>query len=328
MIIKAIFKFCIILISACGIPSATLSFAFQGEEFTTATHSVSFYKKFDGSRQWNKKSSFAGIAADSQKLTNETAKRVSNSTKISSIALVLGANYLYYSNFQNVWWDNKPSGFYFVNDWYRNYALEQDKCSHFFAAQFMARQWAVAFETLGWPRRRAYLLAAFSALLTETGTEILDGFQPRFRFSIPDYIADIDGAFYPYLQEVYPILRDLKMKISYHASPFYLSGGINIFEDYDGMTFWWSYNFRKLMPAKIKKFWPKFIWIALGYGVNQVWTGPHRSRELYLAIDFDFSYLPVKNRILRYLLNLVDQVHLGAPTLKLYPSLNAYYYFF
>ena len=255
-------------------------------------------------------------------------KPVSKLTKATMTTAVLGANFIYYKSLEDVWWNGKVTRFYLRNDWYRNYALDQDKFSHFFAAQFLARQWATLFEIAGWQRNQAHLLGSFSALFTGTMTEILDGFQYRFGFSTPDFIANINGAFFPYVQEVYPPLRNLKFKISYQASPYFLSGGIDRFEDYDGMTFWWCFNFRNIMPENIKKKIPKFLAIALGHGVKNVWTGPNRSRELYLALDFDFGFLKVKNSFLQYLLNLVDQIHLWAPTIQVYPEVKTYYLFF
>ncbi|MDZ7332921.1 MAG: YfiM family protein [candidate division KSB1 bacterium] len=258
----------------------------------------------------------------------DSSEEVSPCSKAALIASVAGFNYWYYKRLKPVWWDGDGAHFHFINDWYRNYALEQDKFSHFFAAQFMARQWATICENLGWPTERAYFWGAICALTTETGTEVLDGFTRRFGFSFPDYLADIGGAFFPYFQQKYPALQHIKMKMSYRASPFYLGGGTDLFEDYDGMTFWWSFNIRQLLPVRIKKYYPYFLWVAVGYGVDRVWIGPHRTRQLYLALDYNFSNARIRNRLIRYLLNLLDLVHLGAPTLQLYPFFKNYGYFY
>jgi len=254
--------------------------------------------------------------------------RVSTVSKAAMVVAVAGFNYWYYKGLEPVWWDGDGANFHVINDWFENYALEQDKFSHFFAAQFMAHQWAAMYEAIGWSRRKAYFWGGISALITETETEILDGFTRRFGFSIPDYLADVAGSFYPYFQQVYPSWRSVKMKMSYRASPFYLGSGTDIFEDYDGMTFWWSFNIQPIMPAPMRKYYPEFLRLAIGYGVDRVWTGPNRTRQLYVALDFDFSSLPVKNRLFKYLLNLFNQVHLGAPTLQVYPRFKKFWYFY
>ncbi len=264
-------------------------------------------------------------------LSIDSAKMMAEVPLLSKIALsvsVAGYNYWYYKGLKPVWWDGDGAHFHVINDWYKNYALEQDKFSHFFAAQFLARQWAAICESLGWPTSQAYFWGAISAMVTQSETEILDGFTRRYGFSIPDYLADLGGAFFPYWQQKYPPLQHVKMKMSYRASPFYLSGGTDLFEDYDGMTFWCSFNIRQLIPHGYKKYYPHFLWVAVGYGVDKVWTGPHRTRQLYLAIDFDFSHFPIRNRLIKSLLNLLDHIHLGAPTLQIYPQFKTYIYFY
>ncbi|MEM9822133.1 MAG: DUF2279 domain-containing protein [Bacteroidota bacterium] len=105
-------------------------------------------------------------------------------------------------------------------------------------------------------------------------------------------------------------------------------------KDYNSQTIWASVNIHSFLKNKSSRF-PKWLNLAIGYGAENMYGGFSNSweseglqynldpmtypryRQFYLSPDIDLNRIPIKNRFLRLLVNLVNLVKIPAPSLEI-----------
>src|SRR5690606_13125185 len=163
----------------------------------------------------------------------------------------------------------------------------------------------------------SYLWGSLLGVILLTPIEVLDGFSAEYGASWGDVVANVSGSAFVYTQ--YMLWNEARITPKYSFSqtnlaqrrPELLGNGLHeeIIKDYNGMTFWWSFDIFSLL-GKNRKF-PKWLNIAVGYGANGMISSNDNSsrargydpfRQYYLAIDLDLTHIKTESKFIRALL--------------------------
>ncbi len=256
-----------------------------------------------------------------QKDTSETVDK----NKLLIIAGATSAAFIYGYAIQNtIWWKGTKSNFHvnFNQDW--TYAHGSDKFGHFFFGTLITSTYSKLFQWSGMSKRKSLFYGALVSFSYQTFIEIRDGFSKDYGFSPGDFTANLLGALYPNLQELYPRLKSFNFKISYFPSERFKHGSNRyLIDDYESTYNWLSIKLSSILPSGYSNYIPKFVALALGHSVKKLNTsGVHH--EFYISLDWDFTHVKTSNPILGLLLNFINKYHLPAPAVKIYPDVIWY----
>jgi len=188
------------------------------------------------------------------------------------------------------WWDGKGRSFYFRNDW--NTALQADKFGHFMGGYFVsyfARE-GLVFSGVGWDQ--SIILGSLIGIVSQAYVEFKDGFAENTGFSYSDFTANVFGAGYFYLQHYITFLQNFTPKWQY--TPPGLIGvpqkarTQTFLDNYNSTTAWFSVHMHNLLPDN--NFWPKWLNLAFGYGINGYYT-PQMYRRFVIGLDYNLIEL-------------------------------------
>ena len=178
--------------------------------------------------------------------------------------------------------------------------------------------------------------SCFYSLFFMLGIEVLDGFSKEWGFSNYDLLSNFIGTGIFYFQEKKFKRQLLKLKFSSHLSPYAIyrpsllgeNVSQRIFKDYNGQTYWLTFDLNNKIQERLKVF--KYLNFSLGYSIdgfvgarnnnilncadcNEI----NRQSQLLLSIDLDLSEIKTKNRALQLLLNSFSIIKFPAPTIIL-----------
>ncbi len=252
----------------------------------------------------------------------------------------VGFGILTYDYFNRVWWKpTKVKRFIWRDDW--NDVLKADKAGHLYVSYVLSDVYKSIFKWVGFDGKAASFLGAGISILYEVGVvELTDGFTTQWGFSPSDVVSDLAGAFFPVAQEYFPGLQTITLKFSYTPSGYtwldYLRVGSlkdalykkQFHTDYDGMTFWMSFEFQKLLPEQVERFIPDFLNLAFGYAARNINYRGSGYTEIFIAIDYNLLKVDTKIDILNRIIHTLNYIHLPAPTLRIKPKLKFYYLYF
>ncbi len=248
-----------------------------------------------------------------------------NNNRLLVIGGVTAGAFIYgYVIQNNIWWKGSKSKFHFnfQQDW--KYALGSDKFGHFFFGTSLTKIYADAFQWAGMNRKKALFYSGILSWSYQTFIEIRDGFSKEYGFSWGDFSANTLGALFPNLQRRYPFLRNFNFKLSFYPSErFKNESNRYILDDYESAYNWLSINIKNMLPRRIGKFVPPFINIAIGHSVKRLLYSD-RNHELFLALDWDISFIKTDNYLLKSLLTIIGLYHLPSPAVKIYPNVIWY----
>lgn len=241
----------------------------------------------------------------------------------------------------HAWYAQYPKEtFHFFNDWEEWHQM--DKLGHVWTAYQISRASAASWKWAGFDQRKSVLLGAASGIAFQSIIEILDGFSAKWGFSGYDMLANLAGASMFTLSELSPNPHLLTMKLSYFPVDYpanYRSRAVELFgandvgrllKDYNGQTYWFSFNLRSIAPTSTI---PKWLNLAIGHGartmlggVENVWTDPNgrvqdarfirRERRLFLSLDVDLTQIPTRRKWLKTTLNMLNCLKIPAPALE------------
>ncbi len=221
------------------------------------------------------------------------------------------------------WWDRKAPNNKFRAGWDGNYALYMDKSSHFLATHFLSHYITSNLEAANVQTGNAVWLGSIAAFAYEMYVEVQDGTAEGFIFSYDDAISDFLGAAYHVAQHQFPFLLNIQPRISYYPSEAYRKNltDENVLDDYEGQKHWISFRIKKLLPESISKYWPSFLMISVGRGIkNYYFNRKEKHIELYIALDFDPSVLPIYGRFGEFIKNTLSYVHFPMPGVRISPN--------
>ena len=243
-------------------------------------------------------------------------------TEASAYTIALaGLNQLWYANYPK-------SNFHFIND--NNEWLQMDKLGHMSSSYYTGVVGIKVYKWAGFNRNNAIWYGGLSGSLFLTIIEILDGHSAEWGASSGDLIANTCGSLLAIFQALEWNEQRIQLKYSYSPSEFAAQNpaqlGSNHLEralkDYNGQTYWLSFNLKSLFQIKDKDF-PNWLSFSLGYSATEM-LSPYsfknykdRRRNFLLSFDVDLSKIKTKYKVLNSVLHTFGFLKFPAPTIQL-----------
>jgi hypothetical protein len=217
------------------------------------------------------------------------------------------------------WWDEGFNSFRFEkgDKFTTNYHYGMDKAGHFYVSYMYFNSISELMKLCEFNDkqrlRTSFWLSAFWAVSIELG----DGIT-QWGYSWHDLAANFSGIGMAYLQSRYPYLSNIKFKMSYWPTSYYIKNGFKewtLTSDYHGHMYWMTFDIHNMLPAKHQKRWPAFLNMAVGYGVDRdsPMHKPIQDRAFAIGLDWNLGAWKVKNKTLHTVKQLADYIHYPAP---------------
>ncbi|HTQ65426.1 MAG TPA: DUF2279 domain-containing protein [Puia sp.] len=234
-----------------------------------------------------------------------------------------------------LWYRKHPrSHFHFFND--NNEWLQMDKMGHLTTAYNIG---AIQYDLMRWcgvKNDASVAIGSLTAVGYMSIIEILDGFSSKWGFSKGDMVANLIGTAIFAGQQLGWKEQRISLKFSYHSTiyPSYYpqelgkSSVSRILKDYNGQTYWLSFNIKSFLSAKND--FPNWLNMSVGYGAEGMIgassnpesingkTIPsfNRYRQFYLAPDVDLIRVPSSSDFFNAAAYLTRFIKFPAPTLE------------
>lgn len=277
---------------------------------------------------------FSVLSASSQDTLRDPAKVKRNVKIVVGTELALYAvsmTGLYFA-----WYADYPqSNFHFYND--NGEWMQMDKIGHGVTSYLVGSFGYEMLRDAGLDEKRSIWLGGTLGLAFLTTVEVFDGFSSEWGFSWGDMAANTLGAGLFIGQQFLWHEQRITLKYSFHTTEFadYRPDvlGSNFLQqtikDYNGQTYWASFNFKSLFLNKESKF-PTWLNFAFGYGATGMTGGyenalehngkpiPYydRQRQFYFSLDVDFTKIPTNNKVLKYTFKVLNIFKVPFPTLE------------
>jgi uncharacterized protein YfiM (DUF2279 family) len=241
-----------------------------------------------------------------------------------------------------VWYADYPKDkFHTFDDWHE--WLQVDKVGHAWSAYQLSRASMASWRWAGMPYKKQVWLGGISGFAFQTVIEILDGFSAEWGWSWGDFAANCVGSGLLIGQELGWHEQRINFKFSFHKmtydDPMLNERSDDLFgsslpermlKDYNGQTYWLSFNLHSFMKQSKLPIW---LNLAVGYGATgmfggteNIWTDEatgitynrndiDRQRQWYIAPDIDFTRIPTRSKFLRSVFFCLNAFKLPAPTL-------------
>ena len=226
---------------------------------------------------------FSVLSASSQDTLRDPAK-VKRDVKIvvgTELALyAVSMTGLYFA-----WYADYPqSNFHFYND--NGEWMQMDKIGHGVTSYLVGSFGYEMLRDAGLDEKRSIWLGGTLGLAFLTTVEVFDGFSSEWGFSWGDMAANTLGAGLFIGQQFLWHEQRITLKYSFHTTEFadYRPDvlGSNFLQqtikDYNGQTYWASFNFKSLFLNKESKF-PAWLNFAFGYGATGMTGGYENALE-------------------------------------------------
>ena len=221
-----------------------------------------------------------------------------------TISLVL-LNQLWYSEYPR-------SRFHFINDnleW-----MQMDKLGHMSTSYYSGVVGIEAYKWTGMNKKNAIWYGGLTGSFFLTIIEVLDGFSKEWGASFGDLLANSAGSFLAIGQALRWDEQRIQLKYSYFPSewaeynPSQLGSGSieRALKDYNGQTYWLSFNIKSLFNISSSDF-PSYLSLSLGYSADKM-TSPfsensNPERQYLLSADIDLNKIKTKNKIINSILH-------------------------
>ncbi len=281
----------------------------------------------------NPQTGYSGVTFQDEEFTPEKSYDSQRLRWVTGVNIACFTGSLLLLN--EAWYSNHPrSSFHFHNDlpdW-----KQMDKGGHITSAYHLSRFSYYSFRWAGLNNRQSALWGSISGNLFLATIEILDGFSEEWGASLSDLAANLTGSTSFYLQQIYWQEQRITLKYSFTKSglqqyrPDLLGSNLaeNMLNDYNGITYWLSFNLHSL-TAKPDGL-PPWLNISVGYGANGMLGSisnpgmhngeplPHfdRYRSFYLAPDIDYSRLQTNSKVLKPIFNALNFIKFPTPALE------------
>jgi hypothetical protein len=217
------------------------------------------------------------------------------------------------------WWKNNFHSFRFENDgMVNNYTLAVDKLGHFYTSYLYFHSLNEIMRWGGFSQRSRMITSTVLPAAWALSIEIGDAFSKDYGFSVADLTANYLGLGYGLVQERYPYFRKFNFKMSYYPTTFYSHNnyeGWSLTSDYRGHFYWLSFDVHGLLPKPAQRYWPAFLNIAVGYGIDK--NGPRHEQPKYrdwgISFDWNLSAFKTKKKGLHAAKEIINYVHFPAP---------------
>ena len=221
------------------------------------------------------------------------------------------------------WWRNAQKPFTFYTEGFFNSGhLGIDKLGHFYGSYAIFKSVHTIMTWGGYKQSTALGWALGASIFHGLEIEIGDGFS-EYGFDYQDLMFDLMGTAYGYLQAREPFFNNFDFKFSYWSTKGFKTPAA-FTEDYDALTIWLSFNVHNLLPERASEYWPKWLNLAVGYGVGENET----VREFMVGFDLNFKGFTTSNENVLAAERLLDLMHFPAPGVKFSPGRKPTYELF
>jgi hypothetical protein len=216
------------------------------------------------------------------------------------------------------WWKGDYHSFNFEPDGFiNNYALGVDKLGHFYTSYVYFHLLSETFRWAHFSDNSRVIVSTALPLAWAISIEIGDGFS-SYGYSWEDLTANSLGIAYGLLQDRVPYMRNFKFKFSYYPSQYFVDNHFNswnLTNDYRSHFYWLSFDVHNLLPQPAKRYWPAFLNIAVGYGIDKRTdrNATPINREFGVSFDWNLSSLKTNNRTVYFAKEMGDYIHFPAP---------------
>jgi hypothetical protein len=245
-------------------------------------------------------------------------------------------------------WYTHPVEFHFFDDsreW-----LGIDKIGHWFTAYLLSLLCVWLFSGNHKPGSRPDAYWAIGGFLLMIPIEIMDGFSANYGASVFDLMANLAGSLTAYVLLKLEMADTVYPKFSFHFTSYallrpQLLGSVwpeRILKDYNGQTYWISIRCKD-MPGLT--FMPYWLLLSIGYSADGLLGGHDnkadqpgervvdysyitRANKIILSFDLDGTSIPVKNKYVKYILNVSRCVKVPAPAIEFNSALGLRFHFF
>lgn len=234
------------------------------------------------------------------------------------------------------WYADYPqSAFHFYND--NGEWMQMDKFGHGVTSYIVGTGGYEFLRAAGLDEKRSIWYGGTIGLVFLTTVEVFDGLSSGWGFSWGDMAANTLGSAMFIGQQFLWHEQRITLKYSFHTTEFadYRPDllGSNLLQqtikDYNGQTYWASFNIKSLLLNKESNF-PAWLNLAFGYGATGMTGGfenalqhngkpipsYERKRQFFLSLDVDFTRIPTNNKFLKYTLKVLNIFKLPLPTLE------------
>lgn len=240
------------------------------------------------------------------------------------------------------------TGLYFA--WYADYPqsrfhvyddngewMQMDKIGHGTTSYIVGSFGYELLRDAGLDETRSIWFGGTLGLAFLTTVEVFDGLSAGWGFSWGDMAANTLGSAFFIGQQFLWHEQRITFKYSFHTTEFadYRPDllGENLIQqtikDYNGQTYWASFNFKSLFLNKECKF-PAWLNFAFGYGATGMTGGfdntlehdgktipPYdRQRQFYFSLDVDFTKIPTNNKVLKYTFKVLNIFKVPFPAIE------------
>lgn len=278
---------------------------------------------------------FGCVALNAQSKLNTFLKPSDtlNSKRKTSVyigeSLALGATLF---GLNQLWYKEYPqSSFHFIND--NDEWMQMDKIGHFYSTYHVGRFGAEMLQWSGASKKEQMVYGATLGFAFLTVVEVFDGFSQEWGASWGDMIANASGTGLYVAQELLWKEQRIVPKFSFHQTkyaslrPNTLGESFNeqLLKDYNGQTYWLSFNVHSFTKVKAV---PKWLNFAFGYGAEGMVYGnqseailngfnQNAKRQFYLSLDVDLTKIETKSHFLKTVFSVFNTIKVPAPTLQL-----------
>lgn len=223
----------------------------------------------------------------------------------------------------NWWWKGQEKKFNVENDhFFDDYSLGTDKFGHFYTSYYYYHAVNELMLLAKYNDKTRAIISTTLPIVWAISIEMGDGFSP-FGFSFYDLTSNMLGLSYAILQRKYQYLQNFKIKMGYYPTAGYIDAKFRnwaLSDDYSGHIYWLTFDMHNLVPQRAKKYFPPFLNVAVGYGVDNY--GIHGNlnepmqRKFCIGFDWNLSSIKSKNKYINTTKNILDYIHLPAPGTK------------
>jgi hypothetical protein len=209
------------------------------------------------------------------------------------------------------WWKDSGMPFHFVREGFLyDYSLGIDKIGHAYTSYFYFRAVRTILLWGGYEPEEAFWWGTGASAFFALSVEIGDGVSP-YGFSWEDLTANMIGLGFGMLQTRVEFLRNVTFKWSYVPTDGW-RWPPHFTDHYDAHTYWLAFNVHRMLPASSAGYWPEWLQLAVGYGVDRQQT----RRELVIGLDLNLEAFTTSNEDLLMVERVVNSFHVPAPAVK------------
>jgi hypothetical protein len=235
-----------------------------------------------------------------------------------------------------LWYANAPRAPLHLHDDSRDW-FQQDKFGHGFTSYAIGYYYTDLMRWAGFNRKTSIWAGGFMGSFYLLGIEMLDGFSAEWGFSMSDFAANTAGSVFFIGQELLWNEQRITPKISYHPTDYAqyrpnLLGsnfGERMMKDYNGHTFWLSFNIYSFLNEDSK--FPRWLNVAVGHGATGMLgsrSNPTeypegnplpqftRQRQFLLSLDVDLTKIRTNKKWLRTVFKAVSLIKVPFPALR------------